>query len=55
MSDIIEKFRNALIDLEYDIKELEEATGVGDEEEIIERAYNLVETYHRIKTELGLE
>lgn len=49
MSNIIDKFRAALIDLEYDIAELD------DGEEILECAYALISTYHRIRKELGLD
>ncbi|MEE3694643.1 hypothetical protein V2I21_05875 [Campylobacter sp. CLAX-22107-21] len=55
MSNIIDKFRAALVDLEYDIAELDDAVGLNDEEEILECAYALISTYHRIRKELGLD
>lgn len=56
MSNIIDKFRAALIDLEYDIAELDNAVGLNDEEgRILECAYALISTYHRIRKELGLD
>ena len=51
MSNIIDKFRAALINLEYDIAELDNAVGLN----ILECAYALISTYHRIRKELGLD
>ncbi|MBR2917372.1 MAG: hypothetical protein IKC25_01360 [Campylobacter sp.] len=51
MNNIIDKFRAALIDLEYDIAELDNAVELN----ILECAYALISTYHRIRKELGLD
>lgn len=54
MSNIIDKFRAALINLEYDIAELDNAVGLNILN-ILECAYALISTYHRIRKELGLD
>ena len=50
--NIILKIQNTLMLLASCIEELESAVSLNDEEDILERAYDLIATYRRIKNEL---
>lgn len=52
---IILKIQNTLTLLASCIEELESAVSLNDEEDILERAYDLIATYRRIKNELELD
>lgn len=52
---IILKIQNTLMLLASCIEELESAVSLNDEEDILERAYDLIATYRRIKNELELD
>ncbi|MBQ7136180.1 hypothetical protein [Campylobacter sp.] len=52
---IILKIQNTLMLLASCIEELESAVSLNYEEDILERAYDLIATYRRIKNELELD
>lgn len=52
---IILKIQNTLTLLASCIEELDSAVSLNDEEDILERAYDLIATYRRIKNELELD
>ena len=53
--NIILKIQNTLMLLASCIEELESAVSLNNEEEVLERAYDLIATYRRIKNELELD
>lgn len=53
--NIILKIQTSLMLLASCIEELESAVSLNDEEDILERAYDLIATYRRIKNELELD
>lgn len=53
--NIILKIQTSLTLLASCIEELESAVSLNDEEDILERAYDLIATYRRIKNELELD
>lgn len=53
--NIMLKIQNTLMLLASCIEELESAVSLNDEEDILERAYDLIATYRRIKNELELD
>ncbi|MDL0104951.1 hypothetical protein [Campylobacter vicugnae] len=52
---IILKIQTSLTLLASCIEELDSAVSLNDEEDILERAYDLIVTYRRIKNELELD
>lgn len=53
--NIILKIQTSLTLLASHIEELDSAVSLNDEEDILERAYDLIATYRRIKNELELD